>query len=252
MKMNELRKLFSETILHSSQSSTFSESILPGGKLERGSALAVYEEGYIVRLSQALGERFETVWRILGDEDFFETCNSYIRRYPSRSYNLSDYGEYFSQFLGELFPEHDFIRETAEFEFELSTVFHLSENKILELRDSVSGKNPNDLRFEFHESLKFLHYSHSIYELWKNKKSEKTPELPILKSQYILLGKTGNDLFVKEIDEWEWNFGKYLLEGKTVLQATESSGEMPEGTESISGFLSGLARAGFIKGIKIS
>ncbi|TGL49089.1 DUF2063 domain-containing protein [Leptospira wolffii] len=252
MNPSEFRKEFSESIRGDSFSPILESLILPGGSLNTLQALKVYKEGYLARLTQALGEKFETVWRILGDDGFFEVCSEYILRFPSRTYNLSDYGERFPFFLKERFEEHAFISETADLELRLSEIFHLSKNERFELQNAFHEANPEDLRLEFHESLQFLKYAHKILPLWKNRKSGENGGLPVYETQFVLIGKEGNDLLVREIGEWDWKFGKELSKGSSVLEAVESSGNPPNGIQSVSEFLSGLTRASLIRGIKIS
>ena len=77
-------------------------AVTGGGKLSAAEAVDVYRGGYPARLTDALGETYETCWRVLGDEGFFAAAQTYISRHPSRSHNLSDYGEAFPEFLESL------------------------------------------------------------------------------------------------------------------------------------------------------
>ncbi|TGK01250.1 DUF2063 domain-containing protein [Leptospira langatensis] len=268
MKPEEFRDLFSQFIRSEDQESSFVSSdilsevedagtkgasfiaqILPGGKLDLHSSLKVYREAYQARFTEALGDRFETVWKILGDEDFFELAKRYISSVPSLSYNLSDYGESFPEFIGENFPEHPFIREVADLELNISKIFHLPPNWNEELKNLPLSGEFNDLKFIFHESLMYLHYTHPVYELWKDQDEDFTPELPAKQDQYLMIGKRGENLWIQEIDFWEFQFGKNLSVGKTLLEAVEHSGKAPKGSGSISEFLSGLSQARFISEI---
>ncbi|TGL63463.1 DNA-binding domain-containing protein [Leptospira sarikeiensis] len=239
MRPEEFRELFSAVILQGSDS--FSDLIFPAGKLKSVSALEVYQNAYLARFTDALGEKFETVWKVLGDEDFFETAKNYIRENFSGSYNISDYGGNFPDFLKENYPEHPFLAEIADFEYQVFQIFHLSKNLGTDIQ-KPTGAEFEDFKISFHPSLRFLKYTYPIYDLWKADDSEDLSIFFQEKDQYLILGKKGSDLWILQIEEWEYIFGKNLSEGKTILESLENSGTLPKGPESISEFLSRLTQ----------
>src|SRR6476619_4133535 len=72
---------------------------IPGGHLSEKEAFEVYALGYKARLTESLGETYESIWKFAGDQIFFEVCEDYISRQSSISYNLNDYGFTFPDFL---------------------------------------------------------------------------------------------------------------------------------------------------------
>ncbi|PJZ78532.1 putative DNA-binding domain-containing protein [Leptospira neocaledonica] len=240
MNPEEFRNLFSSTLLGKEEGPLLQDQILAGGKLEPNSAIAVYQNAYLARFTDALGEKYETVWKILGDEDFFETAQTFIRENSSNSYNISNYGDTFPNFLKENFPEHPILCEIADFELHVFRIFHFSKNEGADLSDSLSEKEADDLKINFHKSVQFLEYSYPVYDLWKTENSEDLSKFLNEKKQYLVLGKKGSDLFILEIEEWEWAFGKSLAEGKSILESLEILGTPPKGLGSISEFLSGM------------
>ncbi|PKA17229.1 DNA-binding domain-containing protein [Leptospira haakeii] len=238
MKPEEFRKIFSSVLLKREEGPLLSDQILPGGKLDANSAIAVYQNGYLARFTEALGEKYETVWKILGDEDFFETAKAFIEDHPSNSYNISNYGVDFPNFLKENFSEHPVLAEIAEFELNVFRIFHLSKNSEDHLQNSLPQKETEDMNIIFHESVRFLEYSYPVYDLWKTENSEDLSQFLEERKQYLVLGKKGSDLFVSEIGEWEFSFGKYLAQGKSILESLEISGNPPKGLGAISEFLS--------------
>lgn len=246
MNPEEFRKIFSSVLLGKEEGPLLSDYVLPGGKLETNSAIAVYQNAYSARFTDALGEKYETVWKILGDDDFFETAKSFIKEHSSHSYNLSDYGEGFPDFLRKNFSEHTLLSEISDFELQVFKIFHLPENEGASLQSGLSQGETEDLKISFHSSILFLEYSYPVYDLWKTEDQEKLPEFLNERKQYLIMGKKGSDLFVSELDEWEWTFGKSLQEGKTILESLEIAGNPPKGLGSISEFLSGMTRNGLI------
>lgn len=246
MKPEEFRELFSSLLLNKEEGPLLSDQILPGGKLDTNSAIRVYQNAYSARFMEVLGEKYETVWKILGDEDFFETTKTFISGNPSNSYNISDYGETFPDFLGENFSEHPVLAEIANFELQVFRIFHLQKNEGADLQNGLPKGEMEDLKVTFHSSVLFLEYSYPVYDLWKTEIAEDLPQFLKERKQYLLLGKKGSDLFVSEIGEWEFSFGKSLSEGKSILGPLEISGNPPKGLGSISEFLSGMTKNGFV------
>ncbi|PJZ26944.1 DUF2063 domain-containing protein [Leptospira hartskeerlii] len=246
MNPEEFRKIFSSTLLGKEEGPLLLDFLLPGGKLDANSAISVYQNGYSARFTEALGEKYETVWRILGDEDFFETAKSFIKEHSSHSYNISDYGEKFPDFLKKNFPEHPVLAQIADFELYVFRIFHLSKNEGTDLQNGLHQGETEDLKVVFHSSILFLEYSYPVYQLWKSEDQEDLPQFLKEKKQYLVLGKKGSDLFVSEIEEWEWSFGKSLHEGKSILGSLKICGSPPKGLGSISEFLSGMTRNGLV------
>src|SRR5687768_3042109 len=97
--MRDFQKSFSKYFENEKDILELEKSLVAGGRLSLQEALGVYSNGYVARLTEALGEIFEGVWWVLGDSGFFEMCKRYIAATPSKSYNLSDYGDGFPAFL---------------------------------------------------------------------------------------------------------------------------------------------------------
>ncbi|EQA43932.1 PF09836 family protein [Leptospira broomii serovar Hurstbridge str. 5399] len=253
MKENTFRELFASVILTSNSKNPLRKEILPAAQLNEVSALEIYSSGYIVRLTEALGEIFETVWRVLGDEEFFNVSETFLRGVPSISYNLSDYGKGFPAFLDRKFPKIEFLRELAEFEYLFAQLFHRPAGSTIDPKNSLEGKDPGDLRLIFSDSAFFLKNNFPVYELWKKRKEESCQIPEEKNAEFLLLGKKGQDIRIEVLDEWRWTFGRQLQENKTLLEAVELIG-MPaaSGTKAVSDFLSTLIQGGFLKDIKIS
>ncbi|MEI7011517.1 DNA-binding domain-containing protein [Leptospira licerasiae] len=246
MNPEEFRELFSSVLLGKEEDPLLTDQILPGGKLDIRSAISVYQNAYSARFTEALGEKYETVWKILGDEDFFGTAKSFIQKNVSYSYNISNYGENFPNFLKENFPEHPVLAEIANFELHVFKIFHLGKNDGTGPQNGLLQREVEDLKVTFHSSVLFLEYSYPVYDLWKTEDSNDLPRFLEKRKQYLVLGKKGSDLFVSEIGEWEWSFGKSLYEGKSILASLEIAGNPPKGLGSISEFLSGMTRNGLV------
>ncbi|EPG74154.1 PF09836 family protein [Leptospira fainei serovar Hurstbridge str. BUT 6] len=252
MNENTFREQFANSILTSNWKNPLRKEILPAARLNDVSALEIYSSGYTVRLTEALSEIFETVWRVLGDEEFFAVAETFLHNVPSISYNLSNYGKEFPAYLERKFPKILFLKELAEFEYLFAQLFHRPAGPTVDPKHSLEGKEPGDLRFIFSDTAIFLKNDFPVYGLWKKRKEESC-QIPEEKSaEFLLMGKKGNDIRTEVLDEWGWTFGKRLQENRTLLEAVEMTGVPPSGTKTVADFLSTLIRGGFLKDIKIS
>lgn len=224
-------------------------AVAGGGRLSARAAVDVYAKGYPVRLTEALGETYEGCWRVLGDELFFKVSADYIRRFPSLSYNLSDYGSSFADFLRcQVFDSFDFsfLGDLAQFEWEFKELFHAKPHSGLSAADLAAKAQP-DSRFVFGGALRLLSLTHRVYGIWKRDRADDTP---LEESEWegeqrlALYKKEGNPIFVRELSAPEHAALSALIAGKTLDDALSGAEGMDEaGAGTLFGF---LAEAGLV------
>ena len=102
------------------------DEIIPIGNLSVEATLDIYQRDYHARLSEVLGSTFETLWMILGDEDFQRLCLDYIASHPSTFRNLINYGHQMPEFLHRhrFSLEFPFLAAVAKLELAFQRVFH--------------------------------------------------------------------------------------------------------------------------------
>lgn len=87
--------------------------------------ISIYRNNVFASLLNALKLTYPLILALVG-KDFFEmTAREYMRQYPSRSGNLEDYGEYFSDFIAHYPPVHElmYLAEVAEFEWASHSIY---------------------------------------------------------------------------------------------------------------------------------
>ncbi len=115
-------------------------------KLNTEKALEVYQNDYILRLTDFLGDRFESCWKVLGDEDFLKSAEEYIRQTPSQYKSLGQYGQSFSTLLAQKYKmDFPFIEELASLEWSYHEYFN-----------SPPEKTPRDLTIQERLTSKFV------------------------------------------------------------------------------------------------
>ena len=218
----------------------FLGAVAGGGKLSAGEAVDVYACGYVARLTESLGETYEACWRVLGDEDFFKVAESYIRRYPSSTHNLSDYGASMPDFLRGQACSLQLLGDLAAYEWEFKELFHAPPHQGLSAA-ALAEKTRPDSRFVFGSALRLLSLDHRIYAIWKRDRSDDTPLEP---SQWegtqrlALYKKEGNPIFVRELTVGEYAALRSLSAGNKLDEALAAAPEMePAAAQALFAFI---------------
>ncbi len=216
-------------------------AVTGGGRLSAAEAIGVYRDAYPARLTEALGETYEACWRVMGDEEFFAAARDFIARAPSRSYNLSDYGESFPEFL-EARPQAQgapFLGDLARLEWAFLRLFHARAQEGLEPAALAAAAGPQSI-LRLGAACVLLSFKHSIYGIWKRDRADDTP----LESgdwegaQRLVLYKRGtNEIFTRELSVPEYAALTALAAGRPLGAALEYSGLDEEGARGLFAFV---------------
>ena len=146
--------------------SSLIQSLTPGGTLTSPDALNVYSNGYIVRLTESLGETYEAVWWVCGDEDFFQLSRNFILANPSTTYNLSNYGQQFPEFMDYVapFPDLPFLGDLARFEWIFKELFHTAQHTSVGPDRILSVAQDPNLCFHFGQAVCLFTSPYGVYE----------------------------------------------------------------------------------------
>ena len=226
MTLNQYQQFFWQAVTrqeHEAPDKRLRAAIAPAKDLSALDALEVYRRGYVVRLTEALGETFEAVWWVSGDEDFFRLAKMFILTYPSRTYNLSSYGEEFAKFLEKErpFPDLPFIPDLARFEWLFKNIFHTGQHESVPEETIQSQAQQGNIRILFGPSVQLFTSPYKVYDIWKLRgtQHEKQPITEWDQSQYLLLYKKRDQIFVNELQEIEYCLLQQLI-AKRSLEET--------------------------------
>lgn len=116
--------------------------------------LCIYQRTMQSNLVSALQNAYPLISQLVGDDFFRIMADEYITRYPSRSGNLHDYGEYFSDFLAEYPPVKNliYLAEVAQFEWTCHTLYFAADPTPLttELLEKIPQEQYGQLHFFLH------------------------------------------------------------------------------------------------------
>ena len=228
-------------------------SVIPGGSLDCAGALAVYRNGYLARLSEQLGETYASVWRVLGDEDFFALCHRYIAGHASSSYNLSDYGHQFAAFL-EHEPETvqvPFLPELARFELIVHELFHHPTHVAVETAQLASLGDLEGATMTLGSAVRLVACRYAVYDVFRHRDQAEPPDIVVERPQSVLLFKQDGEVLAREIDSASFAALEALASGLVVEEAVARAVECDAGygAAEIARLFELIARCGLVAGI---
>ncbi len=144
--------------------------------------LAIYYDGYRLRLLEILQSDFPKLHTLMGDEAFETLALLYIDAYPSEHFSARYFGQHFAKFLTENshYAKQPYLAEMAHFEWALGdTLDALDQNIItLERLKSIPPEQWTNLKIRFHPSLNICTLDWDIPQLWKAIENNESPRKP--------------------------------------------------------------------------
>ena len=224
MNLKEIQKQFSLTIRNPEKKRSTENELIPGGSLNESSAIKVYSEAYIARLTESLGETYECCWWALGDDEFFTLCEKYIRQYSSTFYNLSDYGQEFSSFLEGYDDEMPYLAELARFEWKFKDFFHKKQEQGLSKLDL---ENVEKKRFKFVSSLETFYSPYRVASIFQARQEGKNDiDFNIEEPEWSVLYKKNNYVYIYDPGEAAYELLQRLISGLSIETAIENLSEL--------------------------
>ncbi len=231
MGLGALQKSFAGSVMSPDRSNLpgLLGEIVAGGTLTVGQAIDVHRNGYYARLTEQLGETFEAVWWVLGDQAFFDTCAAYIGSTPSCSYNLSDYGASFPEFAAtsEQGARLAFLEDLATFEWRFKELFHTREHSHVGSDELEALDDLSTARFELGAACFLFASRYGVYEIWKNRRSDQSDNAAMdWRTPQRLLGyKRDGKILVTCLEQVAFQTLARLAEGHTVGETIEAVSE---------------------------
>lgn len=142
--------------------------VLDAGKLDPMQRLAIYADGYRLRLIEALETDYAAVKAAAGHKRFEQLARGFIAIHPSRHPNLRWYGAGFAAFLREALPRRPVLAELAEFEWAIGLAFDAADAPVVTIEDlaRVSPELWPMLSFTLHPAVQRLTLQTNAPALW--------------------------------------------------------------------------------------
>lgn len=195
------------------------------GSLTISEAFDVYRKGYVARLTEALGETYETLWKFLGDDGFFQLAEKYIKENPSQDPNLSNYGIQFPKFISRQsdLAEYGYLKELAFLDWTRAWLFHQKTEKGLRQNDLAQSLNEKS-KVQLVNSFLWLKSAFPLFSLWKAIHQELDPP-DFSKNENVLLYKKDDQVYLIAATNGQIAILENLRSGKSLEEAIEAGEE---------------------------
>jgi hypothetical protein len=146
--------------------------------------LAIYGDGYVTRLIEALVANFPVLSELLGEVDFAALGTAYVRSYPSPFFSVRYYGNALAGFLGAdpRYAGAPVLAELARWEWAMTEVFDAADVEPIGAASlaRIAPESWAQLRFEWHPSLRRLALTWNAPQIWKAvSDAEEPPEVEL-------------------------------------------------------------------------
>jgi hypothetical protein len=221
--------------------------VLPSRLLRPEQRMAIYSDGYLARLVEALAADFPSVAKILGPRAFREKCRGYLSRFPSRSRSLNP--------LGRRLPEvlTGAARDLARVEAAMSEVFDAEAAEPLRPSDfqSIAPEELAGARLAFVPAFRLLELDHAVNPTIDAVRHERgTVPRPKRKRSWVAVYRKEFKVCRLDLAEAAHAALAALYRGRTVSQAVTAAarswrGSPPQLQTQIRRWFGGWASEGF-------
>ncbi len=224
LSLHEIQQSFRLAILKDEQT-TFHACINKNG-LDASHRLQVYRNNYFIGLTDALESIYPTIQLLVGENFFKATAREYIRRHPSASGNLHDFGEQFAHFLTQFPPAQTlaYLPEMAALEWAGHLAYHEKESPAFDLQKlaTVPENDYGKLKFQLDPSCSLFSFHFAILTIWNycHEKNEAQDNLNLdSKGENILVIRRQTQVHFELLTLAEWTMLSGLQAGLSLEDA---------------------------------
>lgn len=149
---------------------TFRHDVVDDGRVDVDVRLAVYYDGYRLRLIEALETDFVALKAYLGDEKFDGLARAYIDAHTPDHFSLRHFGRHLARFLSGYAPWKDepLLADIATFEWAMTHAFDAEDAPLATVADmaAVAPEDWAGLRFVLHPSVQRIDIRWNAPALW--------------------------------------------------------------------------------------
>lgn len=221
---------------------------------------ASYRESVLAGMIDALAETYPVCKRLVGERFFNAMALRFIRRHPSQSPDLNEYGAEFGEFIHNFSPAESlpYLGDVARLERVWQRVFDGAEPTPgnLQQLDSVTEADTDVLRFKLRSNCYLLESDFPVHHIWQanqDDKEESVDASPIdLDSDGVRLfvWRQGLEMRIDMLTEAEWQFAQLLVCGTTFGEICINLHTACPHTD-IGALLASFVRKGWITGFEL-
>ncbi len=178
MNDNQVKDFFLKYI--TSESEFIPLGIVPSPALDLSTALNLYRNCYMSKLTGVLADRHQSIKNILGDELFKDIIFHFIKNNISKCWNINKYGTELNQFIKLEYPslinDYPFLLDLMDFETSKELLFHtkidknldiLLDGKTIKKEFEIGQEKLSLIKIQFNPYINFVKSNFNIPEIYK-------------------------------------------------------------------------------------
>ncbi|MBV0914025.1 HvfC/BufC N-terminal domain-containing protein [Anianabacter salinae] len=185
---------------------------------------AVYRNNVSHSLSEALGQRFPVIRRLVGDPFFAALGRVYSETHRPRTPVLLDWGDSFPDFLAGFAPlaGYPYMRDVARLEWARGRAYHAADAAPLDPA-AVAGADPSRLVLTLHPSVQVLQFGAAALTIWRQNQpgADAAQRIPSGDQFALVLRDRSLAVQVHEISQGDLILVEHLATGATLHAAAE-------------------------------
>lgn len=226
--------------------------------------LAIYRGSILGGITTALMGIYPVCLKLVGEQFFTQMVAGYLRKYPSGSPDLGDYGAHLGDYLNDFITTHDaaqhlvYLPDSARLEWLWHQAFNASEvaetlktcRSLTELA-LVEVEQQGDIVFQLDPSLGFMQSAYPVDQIWQLNQDDGDPDgsvdLDVGGNCFMVQRNADFDMLISVLSQDEFMFLGAIDSGKSFAQIAEL-----EFKSSVSDLLATSLQSGLIVGFRVN
>ncbi|MFA5959597.1 MAG: DNA-binding domain-containing protein [Tatlockia sp.] len=206
--------------------------------------IAIYSDGFYLRLEEALLSDFQSLSLLMGSEAFSKLVHQYLTAYPSYSYSLNYLGQKLSQFLAETSPYNNTpcLAEIAAYEWAEAEAYTAADGRILHASDlqTLSADQWPALHFHLHPSAHLvpMHWnSFALINALRNQQKRLPTPKKQSRPQLVMVWRRELQVRYYELDPLERIMIKAIQNQASFVEICDQLSHTMKDEEEVAGYL---------------
>lgn len=225
-------------------------------RLSAQSRMAIYIDGYRIRLTLAIRSDYPTLLALLGDASFDAAARAYIESTPPAHFSLDRYPHGFADFF-RANSEDVFAADIAALEAAIADVFMDEDSEPLSPQElaSITPEAFGAVTLSPRKASRLMRFAYPVEDALLAVRDGKTPARPQAEASYMFLARHNNEVQRHVLSHAEYVLLTALTKRLPVGQSLESAAEshadlLPEIAGNLQTWFSRWAANGFFQSLK--
>jgi len=189
---------------------------------------AIYQNNVFYSLTQALGDLYPVIKKLVGNDFFLGTAKNYLHQYPPQQAAMVFFGWQFPQFLADF--EHTralpYLADIARLELMRHQAYHAEEQPALD-PENFSALDPRDFEnanLRLHASVGLLDSAYPIFSIWQtNQKNAPEQTIDLNNEEAVITVRHHYQVKSFHVNRNTYQFYRYLEKSQTVHSALKQA-----------------------------